>query len=377
MNKKIVYGLCLFLFGFLFSMSNGFALECKYQREGVKDYWESSATVTIDENKWKAKVVITSFDHKAINNKESVLNWDDVVDYVRDNGKCPNYAVITYYSGEVNGAKFHLATERSEAEDIYNQLSEIKHSVYGRSDIALYEGFDPSSNDNDYYYEKLADLQEDLEKYFDDLSIERCLNTYKEKSKKDALNTCKQSFNDSYSGYKKAVDRWINDGVIDASDDRVTDFLDLYDSYEEDAEEYLNDIEEELENLSGGSEGPIIIGGGDTDINIGNICRTPNVARTLKFLGLLISLVKIVVPLLIIILGSVDFAKAMIAGKSDEIPKRIPVLAKRFIVGVIIFLIPSIIDFLFGVIDSYSDTMKRYENCWTCLFDPDDCEVND
>lgn len=121
----------------------------------------------------------------------------------------------------------------------------------------------------------------------------------------------------------------------------------------------------------------IICDGDNCDISLSGLCNETRVARTLKFLGILITLVKIFVPLLIIVLGSVDFAKAMIEGKGDDIPKKVPVLIKRFITGVIIFLVPSVIDFLFGVIDTYSDTMKQYENCWTCLLDPDECKVND
>lgn len=113
------------------------------------------------------------------------------------------------------------------------------------------------------------------------------------------------------------------------------------------------------------------------NISLSGLCNETKVARTLKFLGILITLVKIFVPLLIIVLGSIDFAKAMIEGKGDDIPKKVPVLIKRFITGVIIFLVPSVIDFLFGVIDTYSDTMNQYENCWTCLLDPDECKVND
>lgn len=116
---------------------------------------------------------------------------------------------------------------------------------------------------------------------------------------------------------------------------------------------------------------------GNCDIDISQLCNETRVARTLKFLGIIVTLLKIFVPLLIIVLGSIDFAKAMMDGKADEIPKKLPILMKRFIVGVVIFLIPSLIDFLFGVIDTYSETMDQYENCWTCILDPDDCDIND
>ena len=116
---------------------------------------------------------------------------------------------------------------------------------------------------------------------------------------------------------------------------------------------------------------------GNCDISLSGLCNQPKVARTLKFLGIVLFIIKIFVPFLIIVLGSVDFAKAMIDGKQDEIPKKIPVLIKRLIAGIVIFLIPSIINFLFSVIDTYSETMEKYDNCRVCIFEPDNCDVRD
>lgn len=117
--------------------------------------------------------------------------------------------------------------------------------------------------------------------------------------------------------------------------------------------------------------------GDNCDISLSGLCNEPKVARTLQFLGVILFIVKIFVPFLIIVLGSVDFAKAMIDGKNDEIPKKIPVLIKRVIAGIVVFLIPSIINFLFGVIDTYSETMQQYDNCRVCIFEPDNCNIRD
>lgn len=115
--------------------------------------------------------------------------------------------------------------------------------------------------------------------------------------------------------------------------------------------------------------------GDDCNISLHGLCDEPRVARTLKFIGLVIFIIKIFIPLLIIILGCVDFAKAMMDGKSDAIPKKFPILMKRFIAGVIVFMIPTILNILFGVIDTYSETMQKYSNCRVCVFEPDDCEI--
>lgn len=111
------------------------------------------------------------------------------------------------------------------------------------------------------------------------------------------------------------------------------------------------------------------------DLNLKRYCNTKEVAQTLKFIGLLLFLAKIFVPALIIILGSIDFGKAILSGKDDEVKKKVPILLKRLGAGIIIFFIPTIIDFMFSVIDGYSDTMNQYSNCHTCILNPDECNV--
>lgn len=68
-----------------------------------------------------------------------------------------------------------------------------------------------------------------------------------------------------------------------------------------------------------------------------------------KMLKGLISMVKIIIPLILIALGSVDFAKAIFAGKEDEMKKAQSKFIKRLIIGVVIFLIPSVLKLLLTI----------------------------
>ena len=114
----------------------------------------------------------------------------------------------------------------------------------------------------------------------------------------------------------------------------------------------------------------------EPNIDISAFCDDTRNARTMKFIGIILYIAKIFVPALIIIMGSIDFGKAMVAGKDDEIKKRIPVLIKRFLAGVLIFFIPVIIEFLFQILDGYSDSIKKFSNCRTCILDPNNCDLN-
>ena len=60
---------------------------------------------------------------------------------------------------------------------------------------------------------------------------------------------------------------------------------------------------------------------------------------------------RIIVPALIIILGTIDFFKAVIASKEDEMKKAQTAFIKRVIIGVAIFLVPVIIDAIMFLAD--------------------------
>lgn len=61
---------------------------------------------------------------------------------------------------------------------------------------------------------------------------------------------------------------------------------------------------------------------------------------------------KIIVPILVIGLGTLDLAKAVIASKEDEMKKAQTTFIKRLIIGVVIFFVPTIIDLLMFIVDT-------------------------
>lgn len=110
-----------------------------------------------------------------------------------------------------------------------------------------------------------------------------------------------------------------------------------------------------------------------------------NVLAVFRVLGWIIIIIKILVPILLIAFGSIDFGKAVISSKSDEIPKTIKTLTIRCIAGIVIFFIPSFIYLLIEVIggeDIFNKNSGRNDNsqfgaCTYCLFHPEDdtCET--
>lgn len=148
----------------------------------------------------------------------------------------------------------------------------------------------------------------------------------------------------------------------------------------------------EVENQNGGNNGgnsgnnqgftpvdPCENGG--CDITLTNFCYQKNVARTLKFAGLVFFLLKIFIPTLIIVMGFVNLFQIITSGKEDQAKKYAGTIVKRVFIGVGIFLIPGIIQFLFETAKNIIDTptVDSFDNCMGCLFDPNDstaCDIS-
>ena len=81
-----------------------------------------------------------------------------------------------------------------------------------------------------------------------------------------------------------------------------------------------------------------------------------NIILIVKFL---LTIVQWVVPIILIVLGTIDLVKAVVAGKDDDIKKHQQTLIKRIIAAVIVFLIPMLVTVLMGWIGN-----SEWTKCW-------------
>lgn len=105
-------------------------------------------------------------------------------------------------------------------------------------------------------------------------------------------------------------------------------------------------------------------------------CNSEAGLRIMGFMGILISIIKIVVPIILIVVGTISLVKCIVSNNNDETKKEISKLVKKMILSIVIFLLPSIVMFLINVVTDNSDGKK----CMSCLLDSaTDCmdEAND
>lgn len=88
--------------------------------------------------------------------------------------------------------------------------------------------------------------------------------------------------------------------------------------------------------------------------------------------GKILSIFKIVIPLLIIIFGMIDLGKAVVASKDDEIKKAAKQLGMRILAGIVIFFIPTLVGFAFTLADGFNAD-GDYSVCEACVTNPSGC----
>ena len=76
-------------------------------------------------------------------------------------------------------------------------------------------------------------------------------------------------------------------------------------------------------------------------------------------------IIQIVVPILLVIFGSIDFVKAMISSKEDEIKKGQQTFIKRAIAGVLVFFIVAIVRLIISF--AAGDESKDIFKCVNCF----------
>lgn len=83
------------------------------------------------------------------------------------------------------------------------------------------------------------------------------------------------------------------------------------------------------------------------------------------FLGNVIMILKIAIPVIIILLGTIDLGKAVMAGDDKKIKEAQKMLLMRLIYGVAIFFVTTIVQVVFGLVGGAMGNESKI--CWECV----------
>lgn len=109
---------------------------------------------------------------------------------------------------------------------------------------------------------------------------------------------------------------------------------------------------------------------------LSDICEdSANTLKVIRFIGYLLVIVKILIPIGLIATGIISFSKAIIAGNEDTMKSTITSFAWKIVIAIIVFILPTVINFVIAKIDGASDGTEDYANCRNCIFNPKECSI--
>lgn len=110
-----------------------------------------------------------------------------------------------------------------------------------------------------------------------------------------------------------------------------------------------------------------------------DICGTSTLDPLWRVVGIIVKAIWIGIPILLIIFGSIDLGKAVIASKEDEIKKATKAFGKRFLYAVAVFAVVWVVTLVldlvagFGLTNGQGGTISDedlggWKACW--------CKIN-
>lgn len=114
-----------------------------------------------------------------------------------------------------------------------------------------------------------------------------------------------------------------------------------------------------------------LVNAADNYVTYDNLCNSfeSGIGSAIRILGYLLEIIKVIVPIIVIVLGMVDFGKAFLSNDDKAITKAVGALTRRVIAGVVIFFTPTLILTIVELVDITDgiENNGRFNACTKCI----------
>ena len=102
-------------------------------------------------------------------------------------------------------------------------------------------------------------------------------------------------------------------------------------------------------------------------------CSNPEIMPIIRFVrDGIFPIIQIGIPIILIVLGTLDLGKAVLAGKEDEQKNAQKMLIKRCVYAVLVFFVVTIVSLVFSLFSSTGDELSNtigsntpsWRQCW-------------
>ena len=106
-------------------------------------------------------------------------------------------------------------------------------------------------------------------------------------------------------------------------------------------------------------------------------CNDDNIRTALRFIGYLLMIARVAIPLIIIVMATIDLFKSVIDKDEKSLSKQVKIIIMRIVAGVFVFFLPTIVYALFNLSAELKIVEEeRFKGCATCLLKPKECSVD-
>lgn len=104
-------------------------------------------------------------------------------------------------------------------------------------------------------------------------------------------------------------------------------------------------------------------------------CEQSGVLKAFNIIGKVITIVKILVPVILIITSGLNLFKAVLNEDDSQIRKSVELFIAKICVGACIFFVPTIMGTFFSVVHKYDKTIIKFSECGSCLIGASGCKT--
>ena len=102
-----------------------------------------------------------------------------------------------------------------------------------------------------------------------------------------------------------------------------------------------------------------------------------NTATIWQFIGWILFVFKVVVPILLILFGMIDLGKAVVSNDEKAIKSATSSLIKRAIAAVVLFFLPTLVSAIFTIVAQFTGAVEtQYKICKNCVVNPGKCDTS-
>ncbi len=348
---------------------------CNYQ----SDDGQTKAYLKIyDSGNVTCKAWISMVNGQSMNNSENCQGWTSEVSntYVLSQ-KCP-YFVVVKYAGGINGASVFVSNNQNDAESKIDSNSHLLNSIENSYANAI-----SSKKDNceEYDYKDCVGVTDkNNNTCVKNTETQSCVKKMKcsEMTTKDSCITGRVAYTYGPCKWDEDENKCVKNDIF-----LCEDYITKSQCKSKDEEgnscvwksgkcqRVTVDDSDDNEPVSPAKYNPEDDLSKEQLENAFALCKKKSYRTTLKIVGWFISIVRIIVPVLIIVFGLKDLYTAVTGSKEDGLKKAIRSLIVRFGAGVLIFLLPGIVQYVINMVSTWGD--EGYQGNFSCCTD---CALN-